>query len=65
MAQLLDFGAEVHPVENFPHGVPFLIQLAVVPLAVNVVADEPSHRGTRHYIAGEMLPRTHTRNYHR
>jgi light-regulated signal transduction histidine kinase (bacteriophytochrome) len=44
---LLDFGAEVHPIESFPHDVPFLVEFAVVSLAANVVSNEPSHGGTK------------------
>ena len=41
-----------------------VIQLGVVPLAVDVIADEPAHSGTCEGVAGEMLVGGHARATH-
>jgi len=40
--------------DRLQHAV-FLVQLGIMALAVDVVADEPAHGAARHDIAGEVL----------
>ena len=51
-------------VEDFFSDRRLVIQLGVVPLAVDVIADEPAHGGTREGVAGEMLVGGHARATH-
>src|ERR1035437_7539909 len=61
---LVYFGADANMVENFLRNGPFLVEVAVVPPAIHVVADKPSHGRPRHDIAGKVLPRAHSSHHH-
>src|ERR1022692_2125821 len=51
-------------VENFLRNGPFLVEVAVVPPAIHVVTDKPSHGRPRHDIAGKVLPCAHPSHHH-
>src|ERR1035437_5246074 len=61
---LVYFGGDANMVENFLRNGPFLVEVAVVPPAIHVVADKPSHGRPRHDIAGKVLPRAHSSHHH-
>src|ERR1035438_7306075 len=63
-ASLVPFGADANMVENFMRNGPFLIEVAVVPPAIHIVADKPSHGRPRHDIAWKVLPRAHPSHHH-
>src|ERR1035437_1414744 len=63
-ASLVYFGADANMVESFLRNGPFLVEVAVVPPAIHVVADKPSHGRPRHDIAGKVLPRAHASHHH-
>ncbi len=50
--------------ENFLHHRCLLVQFTVMPPAVDIIADEPTHGRTRHHIAREVLPRSDSRDHH-
>src|ERR1035441_3865142 len=63
-ASLVYFGVDANMVENFLRNGPFLIEVAVVPPAIHVIADKPSHSRPRHDIAWKVLPRAHPSHHH-
>src|SRR6266699_2250530 len=62
---LLNGHTDAYVVENFLRDGRFVIQFAIMAVAVDIIADEPAHGGARHYVTGEMLTRADPCHHYR
>src|SRR5437016_2598925 len=61
---LLDFSGDPDVAENLLSEGFLFTEFIVVPLAVNIVADEPAHGGAGNHVAREVLSRADACCYH-